>query len=208
VVGQGHHDPLRAEQAGGRADEHVAGPGAHEPVDQLLGHAPVDLGDPGRDPLEAVTARVEHVGVQAVLVGTVAVAAELRPEPAAAGAALVADDQARGVRVGGPMLSATRSSTWTSRSVPLRRQARLGLVPVTGSTVTKWVPAGGSSTPPTSRPRLGRPSARDRRHTIAASGGRPRSITPAVPGLWTATGAPHPGRLRSPTGGLGREPAQ
>jgi hypothetical protein len=118
VVGQGHDHLGRALQPGPAADEHALGPGAHEPADQLLGQAPVDLGDPGRDPLPAVAARVEDVGVEAVLVGAVAVAPVLVPEPAAVGAAQVADDQAGAFGWAAAYAAATRSSTRTSRSVP------------------------------------------------------------------------------------------
>ena len=104
MVAEGHDHLGGAAQAGAGADEHVLRPGSHEPVHQLLGQPPVDLGDPGRDPLLSVPARVVHVGVQAVLVGAVAVAPVLLSEPAAAGAAQVPDDQARGVRVGGGVL--------------------------------------------------------------------------------------------------------
>jgi hypothetical protein len=103
--------------------------------------------------------------------------------------------------------AATVSSTSTSRSVPYRRRARFGLSPVTGSTVTKLVPAAGSSTPPTSRPWNGFPTARERRHTIAASAGLPLSIAAAPWPLWTAADPSHASRLRSPTGGVAAAPA-
>src|ERR671935_2498606 len=60
---------------------------------------------------------------------------------------------------------ATRSSVQIRRSCPQRRQARLGLRFRTGSQVKKLGPWDGSSTPWRSRPRHGRPSARERCHT-------------------------------------------
>src|SRR5919108_3355828 len=60
---------------------------------------------------------------------------------------------------------ATRSSVQIRRSWPQRRQARLGLRLRTGSQVKKLGPWDGSSTPRTSRPCQGRPTARERCHT-------------------------------------------
>ena len=104
VVAEDHHHLGRAAQAGPGADEHVLGAGAHEPVDQLLGQPPVDLADLAGDLLLTVPARVVDVDVEAVLVGAVAVAAELGAEAAALRPAQVADDQAGGAGVGGGVL--------------------------------------------------------------------------------------------------------
>jgi len=75
-------DAGRPVKAGARADEDDLRVGAHEPVDQVLRELMVDLADPARRPFAPVEAGVVDVGVEPVLVGGVADAAELGREVA------------------------------------------------------------------------------------------------------------------------------
>ena len=83
VVDEHLDDARRAVKAGAGADEDHLRAGANEPVDQVLGEPAVDLADPSRRPLAPIAARVVHVGVEPVLVGRVAEAAEPDSEVAA-----------------------------------------------------------------------------------------------------------------------------
>jgi hypothetical protein len=80
VMGEHLDDAGGAVKAGARADD--LRPGAHEPVDQVLRELMVDLADPARRPFAPVEAGVVDVGVEPVLVGGVADAAELGREVA------------------------------------------------------------------------------------------------------------------------------
>jgi hypothetical protein len=66
------------------ADEDELGAGPDEPVDQILREPAVDLVDRQRRSLAPVAARVVDVGVEPVLMGDVADAAEPGSEVAAA----------------------------------------------------------------------------------------------------------------------------
>ena len=83
MVDQRHDDVLRALEVQVRADEDLHGAGRDEAVDEVLRELAVDLLGLHRARLGPVLARVEDVGVEAVLVGGVAEAAEVAAEPAA-----------------------------------------------------------------------------------------------------------------------------
>ena len=83
VMNKHLHDAGGTVKAGAGTDEDDLRTGPHEPVDEVLGEAVVDLVDRSRRPFTPVAAWVVDVGVEPVLVRGVADAAQARPEVAA-----------------------------------------------------------------------------------------------------------------------------
>jgi hypothetical protein len=99
VQRQNPHHPRRPLQGRVRADEDELRAGSDEPRHEILREPPVDLGGRIRRPLAAVAARVVDVHVEPVLVRGMARPAVGDTKVTAAGAAQVADADARRLRV-------------------------------------------------------------------------------------------------------------
>ena len=163
---------------GVRARRRPPRPGRDEAVHELLREPAVDLGGVARRALAPVRARVVDVHVEPVLVAGVADVAELRAEVTAVRAAEVADRHARRVADAPRGTRAPRAArTRTSRSVPKRRQARLGERRSTGSQVKKCGALGGqphAPLEPTGRRAADRDGAAATRRVRARPGRRGR----------------------------------
>ncbi len=68
MVGYRLHHPARPAQTEARTDEDELRARGHEPVHEVLGEAPVYLAGRAHPALRAVSARIVHVHVEAVLV--------------------------------------------------------------------------------------------------------------------------------------------
>jgi hypothetical protein len=95
---------LRPGEPGARADEDELGAGGDEPVDEILGEDPVDLGDLRGAELEEVPPRVEDVDVDPVLMGGVSEPAEALAEVASVGPAEIGDPDPRRAGIRRPVL--------------------------------------------------------------------------------------------------------